>query len=104
MIHYFNGKDAKYAVGYNELVNYFKLEETFINSNYKDLIALILLLKNLAIYSLIERGKFLLKQAYVSKAFPTNLKEFNAVEYSDRLRQYGVYFYPDFDHFIEFGE
>lgn len=97
-------RNTKYAVGYNELVNYFKLEETFIKSDYKDLAVLILLLKSLAIYSLVERGKFLLKQAYVYKAFPTNLKEFNAVEYSDRLRQYGVYFYPDFDYFIEFGE
>lgn len=104
MIHYFEDKGTKNVVGYNELVNYFKLEEPFIKSDYKDLIALILLLKNLAIYSLIERGKFLLKQAYAYKAFPTNLKEFNAVEYSDRLRQYRVYFYPDFDHFIEFGE
>lgn len=82
-----------------ELVNYFKLEEVFINSGYKDVLVLILLLKSLSIYNLLEHGRFLLKKAR-GHAFPASVAQFNTLNYADDLRLYGSDFYKDFDAFI----
>ena len=86
-----------------DLVNYFKLEEAFIDSGYKDTLILILLLKSLSIYKLLDHGRFLLKKSR-GRAFPVSIAQFNTLNYANDLRLYGSDFYQDFDTFITDNE
>lgn len=85
------------------LNSYFEIEQDIFNSNFTDIVALVIALKMLFLGGFKNRGKFLLQKSWNSGGIPHTLQDFKSIKHAECLKRYASYFTKDFENFIITG-